>query len=203
MNLSDYRETNGYSAIVPVGPRSVIVTYNREPKNGAASHRGAYAINASCQVAIDKLCNGTGYAVYPEITALTASIKAKGGELPLVGRFTDAEQMPHGGGGKAWRCYSPDALDAVTGEYNHLPSSASLYLSNVDMIGAVQEAIFRCDGCDAYGVRERNQGPGVSALSMLSKELALVVPVRCLELTHSLFSTCVSGRSPARLVSRC
>ena len=141
--------------------------------------------------------------MYPEITALTASIKAKGGELPLVGRFTDAEQMPHGGGGKAWRWYSPDALDAVTGEYNHLPSSASLYLSNVDMIGAVQEAIFRCDGCDAYGVCERNQGPGVSALSMLSKELALVVPVRCLELTHSLFSTCVSGRSPARLVSRC
>ena len=166
VNISDYRETNGYSAIVPIGPRSVIVTYNREPKNGAASHNGAFAINASCQVAIDELCNGTGYAVYPQITQLISSVKAKGGALPLVGRFTDGAEMPHGGGGKAWRCYSPDALDAGTGEYNHRTSSAGLYLSDVSMIGAVQEAIFRCDGCDDYGVCDRNQGPEVRTCTL-------------------------------------
>lgn len=163
VNLSDYRETNGYSAIVPIAPRSVIVTYNRGPKNGAASHRGPYAINATCQVAIDRLCNGTGYAVYPEVTAVTEAVKAKGAALPLVGRFSDAATQPHGGGAKAWRCYSPDALDSATGEYNHKPSSAGLYLKDVRMIGAVQEAIFRCDGCNAYGVCDRNQGPVVQS----------------------------------------
>jgi hypothetical protein len=89
----------------------------------------------------------------PEITACAASIKAKGGTTPLVGRFTDAAPQKHGGGAKAWRCYSPDALDLATGEYAHgNGSSSTFYLGNVGMIGAVQEAIFECDGCSAYGV---------------------------------------------------
>ena len=52
VNLSDYRASNGYSSIVRVGPRSVLITYNRGPNNGAASHDGAFAVNKTCQVAV-------------------------------------------------------------------------------------------------------------------------------------------------------
>ena len=43
--------TAGYSSIVRVGPRAVLITYNRGPNNGAAAHRGAFAVNQTCQVA--------------------------------------------------------------------------------------------------------------------------------------------------------
>ena len=56
VNLSDYRASNGYSSIVRVGARSVLITYNRGPRNGAAAHNGAFAANRTCQVAVDQLC---------------------------------------------------------------------------------------------------------------------------------------------------
>ena len=62
--------------------------------------------------------NGTGYAVYPEISACAAKIKAAGGATPLVGRYTTTAPQKNGADAKAWRCYSPSALDATTGEYN-------------------------------------------------------------------------------------
>lgn len=173
---SDYRATNGYSAIVQVGPRSVLVTYNRGPKNGAAAHRGPFAMNATCQAAVDRLCNGSGYAVYPELTALVATVKAEGGKLPLVGRHTrGSASLPNGGGSPAWRCYSPSALDPATGEYS-VARNSTLYLSDTAMIGAVEEALFRCDGCNQYGVCARPASLGVwsSGLEQLGGPAATV-----------------------------
>ena len=85
----------------------------------------------------------------PEITACAAAIKAKGGKLPLVGRFTETALQPNGASAPAWRCYSPDAVDPTTGEYRQ-GSGNTNYCGQVSMIGAVQEAIFECDGCNAY-----------------------------------------------------
>ena len=75
--------------------------------------------------------NGTGYAVYPDITACAAAIKAAGGVTPLVGRYTTTAPQSNGADAKAWRCYSPSALDASTGEYK----SGTHYCGNPALIG--------------------------------------------------------------------
>ena len=80
---------------------------------------------------VDNSGNGTGYAVYPDITACAAAIKAAGGETPLVGRYTTTAPQSNGADAKAWRCYSPSALDASTGEYK----SGTHYCGNPALIG--------------------------------------------------------------------
>jgi hypothetical protein len=140
----------GYSAIVQTGPRSVLVTYNRAPRCGPASHTGAFATNATCQRAVDALCNSS----FADIASCAASIKGAGGQLPLVGRFTTSGDFAKEGG-EAWRCYSPSSLDARTGEYRN----GSFYCGARGLIGVVNGAVLDCDGCSEYGVCERHQGP--------------------------------------------